>query len=284
MILWWFALYQTNESTPEWLTRAQAVCFGTNESGLPDTYGWMVLFLAPLSFLTALIVSMGSELRQGLRSFSQKTAGAVIMLVTGILLLAQCTWATGRIRSGLTIANADYRSTKVENLPENYPFTNTIAADFSLIDQHGTHISLNDLKSNTVILTFAFAHCKTVCPALVHVTKQALSELNDENTKLLVITLDPWRDTPGSLPTLAVKWGLGKNTHVLSGSVDDVNYVISSYNIPTKRNELDGDIIHPALVYVIDGDGNIAYTFNNPPPHWITQAIERLASGSSIRG
>ena len=41
------------------------------------------------------------------------------------------------------------------------------------------------------------------------------------------------------------------------------------------RNEKTGDIIHPALVYVISPESKITYTFNNPSPKWLSQAVQK---------
>ena len=58
--------YRAPDITPEWLLRAQSVCFGTTQTGLPDTYGWLVLALGPLSMLLGLVVALGRDLRCGL--------------------------------------------------------------------------------------------------------------------------------------------------------------------------------------------------------------------------
>ena len=273
MFLWWFALYQTPEAAPDWLVRARAVCFGTDETGLPDTYGWWVLILAPLSFLAALLVTFSSELTEGVPKASASTAGKFNLLLLTLLVITECAWATQRIREGLAIANADYGPDISTALPEGYPKTMRPAPPFALVDQDGQRVSLEELKGNSVILTFAFAHCKTVCPTLVNTGRMAMNELAEDRARLLVITLDPWRDTPGALPSLAKRWKFSKKSHLLSGEVSEVNNVLASYNVPTTRSDKTGDIVHPALVYILDPDMKIAYTFNNPPRSWLTQAV-----------
>ena len=131
-----------------------------------------------------------------------------------------------------------------------------------------------------VILTFAFAHCKTVCPTLISSSKNAISGENEVKTQLIVITLDPWRDTPSALASIRKKWGLGNNAHVLSGEIEEVKEVHKRYELMATRDESTGDVVHPALVYVIDPAGKLAYTFNNPSTKWLRASVSLLLTNS----
>jgi cytochrome oxidase Cu insertion factor (SCO1/SenC/PrrC family) len=82
---------------------------------------------------------------------------------------------------------------------------------------------------------------------------------------VVVVTLDPWRDTPSRLPHLAEQWGLGSDAFVLSGAVEDVERVLDAWNVARERDLRTGDISHPALVYVVDRKGRIAYAANGDP-------------------
>ncbi|MCB0343855.1 MAG: SCO family protein [Bdellovibrionales bacterium] len=284
MILWWFALYQTAESTPEWLLRARAVCFGTNESGLPDTYGWTVLTLAPLSMLLSLIVALGAEVRASLSFLTKRLAGKLAILGVSLLVSLQVAWATQRIQDGLAVTYTSFAPEGDEALPTTYPRTSRDAPDFELIDQTGQHVSLAKLSEKPLILTFAFAHCRTVCPALVASARSAIAPLPLDGVGLAVVTLDPWRDTPGALPHLAKKWNMPKNAHVLSGEATQVMKVLEDYGVPTSRDTRTGDISHPPLVYVIGPNSKIQYTMNNPSPRWLRDAVLRTLVEDEITG
>jgi len=135
---------------------------------------------------------------------------------------------------------------------------------------------MSQLRGQTVVLTFAFAHCQTICPRIVTQAVAAMKDLPEGDARLVIITLDPWRDTPSALPLLAKKWKLPANAHILSGAVAAVTKTLDLYKVPWSRSEQNGDIAHPALTYVISPTGKIAYTFNNTPPRWLFQAVQRL--------
>ncbi len=166
----------------------------------------------------------------------------------------------------------------LESMPEGYPRTDRPATELGLVDQAGEAVTLESLRGRTVLLTFAYAHCQTVCPVIVRTISFAAERLSELQPAVVVVTLDPWRDTPSALPSLAKSWKLDElgRAHVLSGEVAEVQAVLEAYEVPADRDLESGEITHPALVYLLGPDGTIAYTFNNPPSEWLVDAAHRV--------
>ncbi len=276
MFFWGFAFLHLPEATPDWLLRAQAACFGTNETGLPDTYGWMLLTLAPGSILVGMIVAMREEMITGLKSLRSILIGRVLLTALATTLIIEAVWITGRVQQGIEIAYASYDVEDIGAFPDDYPRSDEPAPDFTLIDQSGQKISLKSLLGENVILTFILAHCKTICPAMLKIATKAHSALPPDSTELLFVTLDPWRDSPGSLPSLAERWELLPSQRVLSGEVAEVERIISAYNVTAQRDQRTGDVTHPALYFLINREGKIIYKLNSPSAEWIIAAVNRL--------
>jgi len=55
-----------------------------------------------------------------------------------------------------------------------------------------------------------------------------------------------------------------------------VQNILQALEVPSERNPKTGFISHPALVYVLNKSGNIAYSFNNPSTRWLKEALNRL--------
>ncbi len=281
-LLWWaLAFLPVPDSSPEWLSVARNVCFGSMENGLPSAAGWMILTLGPLSFLLFFLVAWPGELMRTLHGAFSSSGGRHFLYLAFAVVLLEAVWVGQKIKAAVETGKVDFQTHTNEDFPENYPRQNKPAPDFELVDQSGKTVSLQTLKGENVILTFAFAHCQTVCPVLVRETMEAMKSVKNVPVRLLIVTLDPWRDTPSSLPFLAEKWNLPMGAHVLSGKVETVNSVLSDFNVPRERDEKTGDVIHPALVYLISADGRIAYTFNNAPAKWLSQAVERITHGKN---
>ena len=93
---------------------------------------------------------------------------------------------------------------------------------------------------------------------------------------MVIITLDPWRDTPSRLKAATKMWEAPSNFSFLSGSVEDVTQILKQLNVPNQRNLKTGFISHPALVYLLNEKGEIAYSFNNPSTLWLKEALDRI--------
>ncbi len=136
---------------------------------------------------------------------------------------------------------------------------NDAAPALALTDQTGREVTLESSRGRPVIVAFAFAHCETVCPLVVADVMTARRRLGPEAPPALIVTLDPWRDTPSRLASIARQWGLDADAHVLSGAPDEVERTLNRWRVPRVRNEKTGDISHPSIVYVIGANGRIAY-------------------------
>jgi cytochrome oxidase Cu insertion factor (SCO1/SenC/PrrC family) len=133
------------------------------------------------------------------------------------------------------------------------------APAITLTDQHGRRVAFADFRGHAVLITFAFGHCTTVCPTLVRDLLVARSAAHRSDVGLAVVTLDPWRDTPDRLPTIASHWNLGPDDRVLSGGEAEVNAALDALGIGRQRNETTGDITHGGNVLYLDERGKIAW-------------------------
>lgn len=275
--VWWALALAPVSDPPPWLEVARSVCFGSTPSGLPDTYGWVVLICGPASMLGGILATWGSEIVSRLAGLWYRPFGRVALAVTMVLVASGVGWSAVRIKSGIELMSIDYAALDEGPLPQNWPRMDKPVPAFTLVDQHGNAFTDASLHGRVTLLTFAFAHCKTVCPVILEGLRRAATEANDPGMQAVVITLDPWRDTPSRLKEIGDTWSLPIETHVLSGQVEAVTKALDGFGVAWKRNENDGDVVHAPLVYVVGADGRLAYAFNNPSPTWLADAARRAA-------
>ncbi len=264
---------------PAWLANVRSVCFGSLPTGLPDAYGWISL-MSPLTMLGFLLVVWGRELLCDLKWLAASSTGRVALAALAGVPLVGGLWVGNLVAREIEVKGTFTSPVRaLELMPEGYPRTDRPAPAFELVDQSGETLTLDSLRGRPVFLTFAYAHCQTICPVIVRTVSWASERLGDLSPVVVVVTLDPWRDTPSSLPSLAESWDLGElpRAHVLSGEVPAVQAVLEAYEMPSDRDLSTGEITHPALVYLLDREGKIAYTFNNPPAEWLVDASGRVA-------
>jgi cytochrome oxidase Cu insertion factor (SCO1/SenC/PrrC family) len=271
---WWaLALWPVSPDAPGWLARARYVCFNAPADGLPDASGWLLLVGEPIGMLAVLLAVWGVRVRGALRGLAARPAGRVALASAAGLAALGLVGAAGRVvaasaRPALSLPGE-------EEPPESWPRLDRAAPELDLVAQTGERIGLASLRGRPALVAFAFAHCESVCPLLVrHALEaqqrlRALSlsgELDPERVpRVVIVTLDPWRDTPSRLPHLASEWRLGEDAWVLSGEVDAVNAALDRWGVVRERDPRSGEVAHPPLVYVLDASGRIAYAATGGP-------------------
>ncbi|MEQ1689707.1 MAG: SCO family protein [Gemmatimonas sp.] len=250
---WWaLALWPAGAVEPEWLLRTRAVCFGSMPGGLPDAGGWIVLVGEPLGMLGVLLAVWGRALRDDLERMLADWRWRPVM---ALIALASVLGVAKTVQHVAFVAGLDQTPVFSQS---GTPITVDIdATSHALIDQHGRGTSLADFRNRPVILTFAFGHCATVCPVVVHDVRAARVAANRADVPLVVITLDPWRDTPEHLPMIASAWELGPVDRVLSGSIESVERVLDVLGVQRRRDERTGDIVHVSVVMATDARGHV---------------------------
>lgn len=254
---WWaLALWPVDAAAPEWFVRTREVCFGATRDGLPNAGGWVLLIGQPLGMALLLVVIWPTDLRNGLTTLTSRVSGQLVAGIVAAAVVAGLGGVFVRVSgAGVEPFSAGVYRDRAAELTR----VNDKPPAMSLVDQHGRTVTLGSFAGRPVLVTFAFAHCETVCPVVVSDVAAAAARLVDEHPAVLVVTLDPWRDTPSRLPTMVENWRLTGDARVLSGEPMAVERALNAWRIPRIRNEKTGDVSHPSLVYVIDRNGRIAY-------------------------
>ncbi|HLV27126.1 MAG TPA: SCO family protein [Gemmatimonadales bacterium] len=254
---WWALALWPVTAAPEWLLLTREVCFGTRETGLPNAGGWLVLMGQPLSMLLVLFAAWGDHVMAELRAAGRRFSGQIVLGSSAAILMAGAMGVVLRVQT----ANAEpFALSRTEAIAGGLTRLSDEAKPIELVNQLGDTVTLEQFKGRPVIVGFAYAHCETVCPVLVNDVLGARSQLAEQKPVVLLVTLDPWRDTPSRLPSIAKQWGVtGPDAHVLSGDPDHVERILNAWRIPRVRNEKTGDLSHPSMVYVVGTDGRIAY-------------------------
>lgn len=252
---WWaLALWPAGAVEPEWLSRTRAACFGAAPGGLPDAGGWVLLIGEPVGMVGVLIAVWGRSLREEMQSMRAHPAWRIVGSSLAVVGLVAVVALGVRVTRGYALVRAPGAPVPgVMTRPEiDAPRT-------ALTDQHGRPVTFAGFRGHEVLVTFAYGHCTTVCPTIVRDVLAARRAAGRTEVRFVVVTLDPWRDTPDRLPSLTSHWGLGSDDVVLSGAVADVEAVLDALGVGRSRNETTGDIAHGETVLLVDARGRIAW-------------------------
>jgi protein SCO1 len=139
--------------------------------------------------------------------------------------------------------------------PEHEP-----APTFTLTDHRGEQVSLDDFEGEAVLLFFGFTHCPDVCPLTLSRLSGVLAELGrrGEGARILLITVDPERDTPSVLARYVERFG----PHVtgLTGEAAALEALRRQYGVYAEVHA-HGDappmVVHTDAVFGIDRRGRL---------------------------
>jgi protein SCO1/2 len=282
-LIWWsFAFAPITSESPDWLKRAQYVCFGSLPGGLPNSGGWLLLIGGPLLLFLALIIGFFDELKTGLSFIKRSQFGKIMFATLFVFTLWQGVVITKKIKTTLAANTISFENLDLSALPDNYPKISTPLPGFTHISHIGHKISSKDALGKMGFITFVFSHCATVCPTLTKNIINVLTKLPTDNTYAWFITLDPWRDTPSLISQQADLWHLPKNAYLLSDKPEAIQKTLDLFNVPRSRNEKTGEVTHPGLVYLVNQKGELTYMFNNPSHEWLLQAAKKILENPNI--
>jgi protein SCO1/2 len=202
----------------------------------------------------ALMLIAGEALPGALRRLAAGRAGRVMLTTITLLVLAGMSAAGVRVARATSTLAADG-----SNLAASWERVTGAPPALDLTDQRGQPFSLTRLTGRPALVTFAFGHCTTACPLLVHEVMRAQALVLEIPVWLVIVTLDPWRDTPQRLGAIADRWRMGEGGYFLGGTVAQVEGVLEAWNVPRSRDPLTGEVTHGTPVYVIGRDGRLAY-------------------------
>ena len=130
----------------------------------------------------------------------------------------------------------------------------------SLTDQHGTQLTVGAFRGQAVIVSMFYSSCTTVCPMLIGQLKRIDAALPPEaraRTRVLLVSLDPQRDTPERLAQLAKLYGVDDRWYFARASSAGVQEIAALLGV-TYRRTTSGDIDHSAVIALLDRDGVVA--------------------------
>lgn len=268
-LAWWaLALWPAGTVEPEWLARTRVACFGARNGGLPDAGGWILLIGEPIGMLFVLVTVFGRSLRADLAVVARSRflrvgtvgltlAGVAMAVVLGVRVLEARGIRSELLDAGVVLTRIDLTAPSVP-----------------LVDDLALPTNLRRLGGGPRLLTLAYGHCATVCPVVVSELIAARRAAHRDELPILVLTLDPWRDTPDRLPTLAKHWGIGRQDRVLSGDTIEVNRALDALGISRSRDLTNGDIGHTRTVFVLSGTGQLVWRADGSP-----RALDRFLAG-----
>lgn len=149
-------------------------------------------------------------------------------------------------------------ATKGSKATTPLPATSLYHLKLDLTDQAGKKHALDRYKGSPVIITLFYATCPAACPLLIHDIQAIEKKLPPEvraKTRILMVSMDPERDTPKTLTTLAEKHGMDLSRWTLAAAPDaQVRELAAVLGVKYRRLS-DGNFNHTSLITLLSPQG-----------------------------
>ena len=151
-------------------------------------------------------------------------------------------------------------------LPESYqPLPSAIALkEFALYDQNGADVSKATLQGSWNLLFFGFTYCPDVCPTTLGELNKAARLLGDESPNIVLLSVDPERDTPEQLKQYIEYFNPA--FQAWSGQPSELSAIAQQLHIYFEKQTI-GDsytMDHSAQIVLVNPQGEYVGFF--PPP------------------
>jgi protein SCO1 len=138
-------------------------------------------------------------------------------------------------------------------------------ADFHLTDQAGRPFSLHDLQGSPSLVFFGFTHCPDVCPTTLVKLAQVKKTAAVPGLKVLLVTVDPERDTPSVLGLYVHAFspdfiGLTGDNRAIVKMAANFGVAVNKVDLPGGDYTMD----HSAVVFLLNNQGRVAGIFTPP--------------------
>ncbi len=133
-----------------------------------------------------------------------------------------------------------------------------IGGPFTLVDQTGRMVTDADYRGKPMAVFFGFTHCPEVCPTTLLQMANLTGKIGAaaDNLQILLITVDPERDTPEQLALYLQSFD--PRVVGLTGSRAQIDAALAAYKAYAKKipTENGYTMDHSASVYLMKADGS----------------------------
>lgn len=128
-----------------------------------------------------------------------------------------------------------------------------------LTDQHGRRGDWRSRRGKPQVVAMFYSSCRYICPLIIEGGKavdRSLTPAQRDGLGVLLISMDPARDTPEALAALAKERKVEPRWSLASPGLEDVRSVAGVLDV-RYRQMSDGEFNHTSALILLDADGRI---------------------------
>jgi protein SCO1/2 len=163
------------------------------------------------------------------------------------------------------------------------PTTSIYQVPAPLTDAAGQRFVLKDVAGAPLLVTMFYGDCHSACPIVIETLKRTIGAVGPDGKRLrvLLISLDPKRDTPKSLGMMADMQKLDPAQYRLAVASSDTDTRMLASALDIRYRPLDnGEISHTTRIALLNADGSVRADSTrltvDPDPEFVKQIAAAL--------
>ena len=148
----------------------------------------------------------------------------------------------------------------VASAATDLPTDSVLQLSSRLTDQDGREFQLSDRHGHVQMVSMFYSSCRFMCPLLIDSglgVDHALTAAERAKLRVLLVSLDPARDTPPVLLALATKRKLDSQRWTLARTDNQGVRKLAAVLDIRYRQLADGEFNHSSVLILLDADGRI---------------------------
>lgn len=199
----------------------------------------------------------------------KKTTIIAILMVT-LLPLASYLFVSSLSKDAIKMPRRYFYDTVLVKTEKGRQVNDTVwhkVRNFTLENQFGKKVSLDQLEGRVVIVDFFFTSCPSICPKLTRNMKslQTAFKKTDSLVRFISITVDPLRDSASRLKNYGDKFAIDHDSWwMLTGDRQEIyDLALNEFkaNIASEGN-VDTGFIHTDKFFLLDRDKVVRGWYN----------------------
>lgn len=149
----------------------------------------------------------------------------------------------------------------------------SIGGPIDLVDETGARVTEKSFAGAPALVYFGYTYCPDVCPSALQSAKAALEAFQGKTApQVIMISVDPERDTPNSLAEYLTADYFPKSAKGLTGTPEQVAAAAKSFKAGYSKNAQPESravylVDHTSYFYVMDENWRARALYNsNMPP------------------
>jgi protein SCO1 len=147
------------------------------------------------------------------------------------------------------------------------------APEFTLTDQDGKRVSMEQYRGKPVVVTYTYTHCKETCPLQAQMIRGALDDLGHD-IPALAISVDPFGDTRSSARAFLARQKMTGRMRYVLGTRRQLQPIWRGFSIQPQLRDSE----HQAYITLVDRKGlqRVAVAINQTSPEDLAHDIRVL--------